>query len=181
MEGPLQRLIGYLPGFNGYREREIRRAADKIIRDYFVRKLQSVMEKVNKIKRELVEASYLEPLEGIDRISRRLERLTDSIRFADYGYTGFFDAIKIKEEELDRVYEYDFSLTQDIDKIDSTVNLIISSLKGEWSEKLKELNDVLEELDGKFKERKNIFLGMIIGGREKRAVSSKKSEIRNPK
>ena len=40
--GSVERLISRLPGIKGYREKELRRAADKQVRDGLARKLETV-------------------------------------------------------------------------------------------------------------------------------------------
>jgi len=39
------------------------------------------------------------------------------IRYADRGYAGFFDAVKVTEQTLDRVYAFDLALVESIDEI----------------------------------------------------------------
>lgn len=113
-ENPLQQLMEAIPGFDGYREREIRRAADKILREHLVSQLDGVRNRLNDVIAAWARAGRLRDLDDIDRVARKLAKVRDNIRFADYGYTGFFDALKIGEEQLDRLYEYDLSLSQGI-------------------------------------------------------------------
>ena len=41
----------------------------------------------------------------LDRKLRRLEGLADAIRYAPYGFAGFFDANNVKETTLERILE----------------------------------------------------------------------------
>jgi len=43
----------------------------------------------------------------MDRLLAKIERVNEKVNHASYGYAGFFDAIKIKEEHLDRMMDYD--------------------------------------------------------------------------
>jgi hypothetical protein len=113
-ENALQQLMEAIPGFDGYREREIRRTADKILREHLVSQLDVVRDRLNEVIAAWARAGRLQDLDDIDRVARKLAKVRDNIRFADYGYTGFFDAIKIGEEQLDRLYAYDLSLSQGI-------------------------------------------------------------------
>ena len=114
-EEPLQELMEAIPGFDGYREREIRRTADKILRDHLVSRLDEVRQSLKGIIATAARTGVLEGIEELDRQERLLSTARDSLRFADYGYTGFFDAVKIREAELDRLYEYDATLAQAIE------------------------------------------------------------------
>ena len=39
-----------------------------------------------------------------------MQRAADSLRFATYGYSGLFDQVKMRDEELDRLYRHDEGL-----------------------------------------------------------------------
>ena len=39
----------------------------------------------------------------IDRLVAKMDRITEKVNHASYGYSGFFDIVKIKEENLDRM------------------------------------------------------------------------------
>ena len=41
------------------------------------------------------------------RGNTRLQTLIDKVKTAAQGYAGFFDAVKVKEDELDTLYELD--------------------------------------------------------------------------
>jgi hypothetical protein len=115
-ETAFQQLLETVPGFDGYREREIRRAADKLVREHLVAELDRVRDTVRATTAERARAADLDGLGELDRLERRLGKVRDNLRFADYGYTGFFDAVKIREEQLDALYEYDLSLRGQIAK-----------------------------------------------------------------
>lgn len=123
-ENAFQQLLEAIPGFDGYREREIRRAADKVVREHLVGALDGVRDRLNAIIAAWARAGRLQDLDDIDRVARQLAKVRDNIRFADYGYTGFFDALKIAEDELDRLYAYDLSLRQGIDACGTAVDTL---------------------------------------------------------
>ena len=51
--------------------------------------------------RDWSRAGNLANLDLASSIEKLLDSLGNRIRHADYGYTGFFDAVKIGEEELE--------------------------------------------------------------------------------
>ena len=113
-EGSLQRLASYIPGFAGYRDRQIRRKADEMVRHYLVGMLDDVREDMDEFLNRWAHAGNLAQLEELDRVRRQLGEVRDKLRYADYGYTGWFDAAKIKEDELDEMYAYDLGLREKI-------------------------------------------------------------------
>ncbi len=51
-------------------------------------------------------------IEFMDRVRKKLMMVANRIRHATHGYSGFFDRIKIDEEELYRLYKYDLELIE---------------------------------------------------------------------
>jgi hypothetical protein len=47
---------------------------------------------------------------------------------ASYGYTGLFDAVRINDAELTKLYEYDLALLESVDKLASAVDNVETSL-----------------------------------------------------
>jgi hypothetical protein len=50
------------------------------------------------------------------------------MKTASYGYGGLFDAIKINEPELQKLYEYDNNLLDGVTKVASAVDNVEASL-----------------------------------------------------
>lgn len=115
-ENAIQRLMQDIPGFDGYREREIRRTADKLLREQLVAEMDVIRAAINAVMRRDARDGILKGLNDLDRLARHMGKVRDNVRFADYGYTGFFDAVKIGEEDLDRLYQYDLSLRLQIEQ-----------------------------------------------------------------
>lgn len=109
-QSAFDKLLGALPGFTGYKDREVRRTADKLLRDRLVTILCGARRSVEQLRGRLAEAGDLRRLGEADTVGRRLEHLTDRIRYADYGYSGFFDALKLDSRALDRLYDFDLAL-----------------------------------------------------------------------
>ncbi|MBP8952490.1 MAG: hypothetical protein KBI47_08900 [Armatimonadetes bacterium] len=114
-ENAFQRLMQDIPGFDGYREREIRRTADKLLREQLVAEMDVVRGAINAVMRRDAREGRLQGLNDLDRLARHMGKVRDNVRFADYGYTGFFDAVKIDEDDLDRIYQHDVSLRDQIE------------------------------------------------------------------
>lgn len=108
----LERMLHSIPGFKGYNERELRRDADKLQREFIVARLHTAKDDLAAAMTELTRQRRLDALSAFDTLGRQLERLINEIRYADRGYSGFFDLIKIKENELDAVYEIDVQLAE---------------------------------------------------------------------
>lgn len=123
-ENPLQELMSSIPGFDGYRDRQIRRKADAMVREHLVGLLDGIRGDLDKAIERWSRMKGLAHLDDFDRVRGPLGKARDTIRFADYGYTGWFDAVKIKEAELDALYQYDVSLKQQIADIGAAIEAL---------------------------------------------------------
>lgn len=111
----LQRWLSRLPGIGTYRDREDRRQADKRFREHLSARLNGAVQSLRSLERDLAESGSLSPLPQLDRTCSRIQQLADTIRYASYGYGGIFDLDKIREEELQRMYEFDLYLLDDVE------------------------------------------------------------------
>ncbi len=140
-ENALEKLAEKIPGFRGYREKEHRRDADKLLRLTIASRVDEQWRRLTEIQRRLVasgEFGYLDDLEGV---AIRLRTFSDQLRTASYGYAGLFDAIKVEDEELARLYAYDSSLLDLTDEIKAGVDRLEAAVGTEDFPKA--MNDLL--------------------------------------
>jgi hypothetical protein len=120
----LEKLGEMIPGFRGFQNRELRRDVDKLQREHLSSELARLKAEVRNKARGYTDAGQIGALNGFDRLDRQLDGLAQSVRFADYGASGIFDAVKVGEPELQRLYEFDLSLLEDLAGIESDVAAI---------------------------------------------------------
>jgi hypothetical protein len=150
-------LMKIIPGYGGYVEKETRREADKLLRTHLADRMEVEKKKTQDIRAKLVDDAIIFLLDDIDRLDLIFENLVDSLRYTSYGYAGFFDAVKVKEDALDRVYEFDMSLAQDIDVIAGKVDELKANYGSEMGEFIAGLKNTLKEFESKLDERKNVI------------------------
>ena len=110
----LEKIAGYIPGVAGYREREARRETDRRIREFLAARLDDGRASLNVLRNQATDAGQLTALDAIGRLDRTLQKSVSTLRYADYGFSGLFDQVKIREAELDQVYAYDAALVADV-------------------------------------------------------------------
>ncbi|MGD8377761.1 MAG: hypothetical protein PVF68_16635 [Acidobacteriota bacterium] len=120
----LERLADRIPGLAGYRAREARRDTDKRLREHLARRLDRGRENLDRARRELLSGGELGRLDGVGGVDKRLQRAADGLRHASYGYSGLFDALKIREEELDRLYRYDGELLDEVEGVERALQAV---------------------------------------------------------
>jgi hypothetical protein len=110
MQGGLEDLIRKVPGFKGYLEKEDRREADKLLREQIVRAFEAQENQLNQYEKRLVDAGGLAYMEKVQSVNSKMRTFIDRVETAPRGYAGLFDAIKVKEAELARLYAFDNAL-----------------------------------------------------------------------
>jgi hypothetical protein len=153
-----ERLAEHIPGYKGYKEKELRREADKTQRLYIAERLDSVRDKLDGLKLDIINRGELAKLDDVDVATRKLRTVTDRIRFADYGYAGLFDTTKVDEAVLDRLYEFDMQLTTGVAEME-TLSAALSADSPSLMSDLGLLGAKIEALDAQFSEREHLITG----------------------
>jgi hypothetical protein len=147
-----------IPGVRSYKEREYRRETDKKLREYLASRLQEYRSQVKRVTLDLTTKGEMESLAKLDRFSSHLQQMADTIRYASYGYSGIFDLEKIREDELDRLYSFDLSLVEELERIQKSVGEIGPSDTPEAREKkIGEVDTLVDSLETKFNRRKELI------------------------
>lgn len=117
----LEKLADMIPGLSGYRARDDRRETDKRLREHLASRIDRARAGVDAIKLTLTNSGELAALNEVGLLDRQLQQLADSIRFATYGYSGAFDQLKMKEDELDAIYAHDLKLVGAVEALEGAV------------------------------------------------------------
>lgn len=124
-----KKILSKLPGFKGYFERSDRRAADKLLREMISDHYQAQWTRLSAIQRDLVNSGRIEVLDDVEIASVKLRTFIDKVKTASYGYAGFFDAVKIKEDDLAQVYQYDLTLMTLLDSVTAAIDNLEASIE----------------------------------------------------
>ena len=158
--GTLETLAGKIPGYHGYKEKEMRREADKILRLHLAERFQEQRSKLANVQNNLASEGKLEDLGLLERVMLQLQLLIDRLKVAEYGYAGLFDAVRVKEEQLDALYMYDNALTVSVDQLAEIMDKLAIAAMAE-EEIRSSANDallLLQELNTTFDRRKDAML-----------------------
>jgi hypothetical protein len=118
----IERLSSKIPGYSGYVDRERRRDVDKIHREHLADRLRSLKTPLTELLREMTNSGRLLEVGPVDSAIKKLDKLENRIRFASYGYSGFFDVVKIQQAQLDSIYQFDLALVEHVDRIEAELS-----------------------------------------------------------
>ncbi len=160
--GFLEKAIRLIPGYKGYKSKEERRDNDQLFRTGLVSRLERLRTDINEIPASLRGPSALESVTDFDRISKRLERVTDEIRFAARGYRGWFDMHKVREDELDQLYAFDIGLMENIETLDESFKVLEAAAAAGSSLKdpIADMVTILIEFSNKMSQRSELMIDL---------------------
>jgi hypothetical protein len=114
----LENLAYLVPSYNGYKERGSRREEDSRLRARVLQGMTEIRGRVANLMGNLAESWSVERVAELSKRIERLDALSDAIRYAPYGFSGFFDAAEVREESLEWILEADLLLFDDIDHLE---------------------------------------------------------------
>jgi len=123
-----RKLASKIPGFKGYVERQNRRDSDKLIRETIYRRFRELEGRISDIQVEFVNRGEISYTDDLEKAALRLRTFADRVRTAPRGYAGIFDAVKINEPELAKLYAYDAALLDKTDEVGRAIDNIQASI-----------------------------------------------------
>ena len=142
-QNALERIMNAIPGFKGYREKDLRREADQLQREYLASRLEAQKGALNDVAVAATRAGQLDVINDVETAKKRLDKVIARLRFADRGYGGFFDAVKVDEAMLGRIYEFDLGLVQGVESILTVIKAAAAAASGAGTA----LQNVVAEID----------------------------------
>jgi ABC-type transporter Mla subunit MlaD len=159
-----EKIIAKVPGFKGYKEKELRRESDRLIRNHLYQKLSTAKTDLREISQKLADRRYFDVLTDMDRLLAKMDRVVEKVNHASYGYSGFFDAVKIREKNLDHIIDFDNQLLEGINALSTEIDALkaelASSVTANLKTRLQNVTDKLESLEDMFNKREEVILGV---------------------
>lgn len=157
--GVVENILRRIPGFAGYLSKENRRASDQLARQWLSDRLQQAKRNLDDYARGLAEAAQIDELPQVDRLRGRVDRLIARLRGAPAGYSGFFDLVQVDDELLEKVYDHDVRLIEEVDQL----AMALESAGGNQQPPSQIVPKMLEEADKvskKIDQRENLLKGV---------------------
>ena len=155
----IKNLLSKVPGFKGYIERDNRRSSDKVLRELIAQRYQDEWKRVSSLQRDLVNEGELKSVGDLESAALKISQFADRIKTAAYGHSSFFEAVKINEEALQTLYEYDNQLLQSADEIGRAIDNVSASIGSDGlPAAIRNLVSVSQEAVDLFNHRSDVFL-----------------------
>ncbi len=124
----LSNIVSKIPGFSGYMKREDRRKSDKLLRDTISARFAEQVRRVSELQQEFISGGEIMYVDDLEKAALKLRTFADRIKTASRGYSSLFEAVKINEDELDKILAYDNALLEMSDEVSRAIDHVQSSM-----------------------------------------------------
>jgi len=121
-ENNLYDKIGKLiPAYRGYVIRDEKRNSDKKFRNELASSLSNSEEYLIRYQKQLLDKHDIITATNWEKSRKELNTINTKIRHTVYGESSFFSENQLKEDELDRIYDFDIELAEKVSLISKTI------------------------------------------------------------
>jgi hypothetical protein len=157
---PFKKIAEKIPGFSGYIERQKRRDSDKLLREMIADRFEQQYQRISSLQRDLISAGEISYVDDLESAAIKIRTFADRIRRATRGYSGLFDAVKINEEELGLLYQYDSQMLDLVDEVSRAVDNVEVSIGSDGlPASIRHLRSVSQECIDVYDKREEVILG----------------------
>jgi hypothetical protein len=158
-ENFLEKIKRWIPGYSGYVNRDNSRELDTLLRNQLAVGLEQNKTKIKNTVLNLSQNGKLFETENINKVDKKNENVIAKFRSAARGYSGAFDVVKIKEEKLTMLYEFDSSLLDEVENIGKLFSELesASAANQETKDSLSKVSLALDDILKKFDERESLL------------------------
>ncbi|MEM3833209.1 MAG: hypothetical protein QW128_06410 [Thermoprotei archaeon] len=122
--GTLEKLELLIPGFRGYKVKELIREDDRLVRQYLISKMLESLRIIEETQAQVLTTAGLKAADELEMSARKLRMMVDKIKYAPTGYAGLFDRAKVWEEALNKLLDVDSKLAPTVNSIVDKVQVL---------------------------------------------------------
>ncbi len=160
----LGKLLEKIPGLSGYMEKGRRREADQLLRETISARLEQSRVQLGSVQAELSRdiIKAMDHAEPLGRVDTGLRGLAGKIKDAPQGYAGFFDAVKVKEDDLARIYAFDEKMLNVSDEVQAGVDALAKAVRdnGDIGGAIRELDNTIQQANRDWSSRDEVIMGI---------------------
>jgi hypothetical protein len=174
--GIFERICLWIPGYRGYRQKNIRRDVDKEIRSEVARSIEECKSFLAEIQRGVVENGDIQMAKTVERVRVKTDTYLKNIESAEAGYSGIWEATKTLEDELEAVMEWDAKLLESAYDLKKLLKMTWSKVDGgsvDIKSDIREIERFLQDLDEGLGTRMKVLRGLAEPETEKEGTINK--------
>ncbi len=158
-ESWLERIKRKIPNYDGYVNKDNARELDTILRNQLASGLEDNKVSIKNTILNLLKNGKLFETADLEKIDKKNENAIGKFKSAARGYSGAFEVVKIKEDKLNLLYEFDSNLLADVDSLQKNFSELETkaAAKEDLNIIVSQISRSLDELLKKFDERENLL------------------------
>lgn len=157
---PFKKILSKIPGFSGYMERQNRRDSDKLLRETVASRFEEQWQRISGLQRDFISQGEIGYVDDLEAAAIQLRTFADRVRRATRGYSGLFDAIKINEDELAKLYQYDAAMLALGDEVGRAIDNVETSVGSDGlPAAIRHLTSLARQCGTMFDRREEVVMG----------------------
>ena len=156
-----------IPGYRGYRIKEDLRIADRLLREELANRFAIAERGFEGARKALAKRNAIDLIEDMGELVTRTHAAIERLRHVEQGYTGISPDYRIKEAELNKMYEWDLGLLNLIQGLMKIANNLKESARTmPEPDVATELTNALQAIDDYeiiFDQRREAIAGLTVG------------------
>ena len=140
-----ERIGNLIRGYKGYVVRDEKRNTDKKLRDELASIIQQAENRIIEQQQRLIKSGEMQKCQEWEITRKALNTVYSRIKNSTYGESSFFSDQQLKETELDEIYAFDLSLSEQVHLIFKTVESDLEEMlsAGLVIQQVKEIDRIL--------------------------------------
>ncbi|SRR5579883_920835 len=128
--GFLKKLQLSIPGLREYRKLEDIRAADELLRKQVFDKMDGAKSRLEALRKAMADKGDFASLTQIGSAISQLQQISGEVLHAQQGAAGISPNIRIDENALNKLYEYDYNFVNSAEQVFSVTDAAVSEYMG---------------------------------------------------
>ncbi len=160
--GKMGNLGARIPGYRGYQDAQVRREADRLLREHVATQFQQQLNRLPEIERALLDKGGLQWMDDTRSVKTQMLIFIERIRTASRGFSGLFSNIKIDAEELDKLYAFDEAMLRYVEDFTAKFDALAQAAASNEGigEAVAALRTLISEADQAYSLRDDIATGL---------------------
>lgn len=156
LSGKLEQLASLIPGLSGRKGLGLNEVDAGFMR-HLSEKVLKGKDRMDEIKREFSEEGKISVMAPMDHSIRRLTAMSSLLKTERYSRNATSD--NMEGQDLDKLYDFDMTLLEEVDKLDLLVEEIATSdgFDAKVREEIKKLEHFLNEIEELLAERSGMI------------------------
>ena len=167
--GLLKKIQLHIPGFKGYRQLEDLRVADELLRNQVSRMLQISLTNLGNARSAMTSSGNFQFLTMISPAISQLQQFQGELLHSEQGYSGISPSIRIGQDNLSELYQYDYAFLQKASDLGNLSNMdtlaqsadatsiqgkiieiknTVAALKNSWEKRLITVENIIQSTGG---------------------------------